>query len=248
MSAGGFDFGFRQVDHEEKRRLVDQVFASVAARYDLMNDLMSFGLHRLWKRIFVAGLGLRPGMRVLDLAAGSGDIAALVAPRIGREGQVILADRSLPMLGRGRDRMIDEGWFAHSAAVLADAEALPFPDRSFDRVTMAFGLRNVADRMRALREMHRVLKIGGVLAVLEFSELRIASLRPLYELHSFAFLPLLGRLVVGEAAPYRYLAESIRRHPNQETLAAMMREAGFAAVTVRDLAGGIVAIHSGARV
>lgn len=248
MSEDRFDFGFREVGHAEKRRLVDGVFAAVAGRYDLMNDLMSLGLHRLWKRLFVAGLGLRPGMRVLDLAAGSGDIAALVAPRIQPKGRIVLADRSLPMLALGRDRMIDEGWFQASDAVAADAEALPFPERSFDRVTIAFGLRNVADRMRALREMHRVLRIGGILGILEFSTLRIASLRPLYELHSFAVLPLLGRLVVGDAAPYRYLAESIRRHPDQETLASMMREAGFAQVQVRDLAGGIAAIHTGARV
>ncbi len=248
MSEGRFDFGFREVGHEEKRRLVDQVFAAVARRYDLMNDLMSLGLHRLWKRIFVAALGLRPGMSVLDLAAGSGDIAALVAPRILPGGSVVLADRSLPMLERGRDRMIDEGRLAMSSAVVADAEALPFPDKCFDRVTIAFGLRNVADRMRALREMRRVLAVGGMLAVLEFSELRIASLRPLYELHSFAVLPLLGRLIVGDADPYRYLAESIRRHPNQESLAAMLREAGFAHVRSRDLAGGIAAIHTGARV
>lgn len=248
MSDSRVDFGFRDVGREEKRRLVDQVFATVAGRYDLMNDLMSLGLHRLWKRLFVAALGLRPGMRVLDLAAGSGDIALLAAPRVQPGGSVLLADRSLPMLARGRDRMIDAGWLAESAAVVADAEALPFPDRCFDRVSIAFGLRNVADRARALEEMHRVLKVGGILGILEFSTLRIAALRPLYELHSFAVLPLLGRVVVGDAAPYRYLAESIRRHPDQETLAQMMRQAGFAEVRVRDLAGGIAAIHTGARI
>ncbi|MDW8478780.1 MAG: class I SAM-dependent methyltransferase [Xanthomonadales bacterium] len=247
MSREVVDFGFRDVAPAEKRRLVDQVFAGVAARYDLMNDLMSLGLHRLWKRHFVATLGIRPGMRVLDLAAGSGDVAALIAPRLRPGGEVVLADRSLPMLGRGRDRMLDEGFWEQAAAVAADAEALPFPDRSFDRVTIAFGLRNVADRARALAEAFRVLKIGGTLGVLEFSRLRIPALAPLYELHAFAVLPALGRLVVGDDAPYRYLAESIRRHPDQEALARMLAEAGFSGVRVRNLAGGIVAIHTGVR-
>jgi demethylmenaquinone methyltransferase / 2-methoxy-6-polyprenyl-1,4-benzoquinol methylase len=241
-------FGYRDVAEADKARLVGEVFSSVARKYDLMNDLMSFGVHRVWKRWFVATSGVRAGDRVLDLAGGTGDIAALLLPRVGREGEVVVGDINGDMLRVGRDRLLDRGLVQGLSFSRLDAEALPFPDRSFDCVTIAFGLRNVTRKERALAEMHRVLKIGGRALILEFSSLRAGFLKPLYDFHSFEVLPRLGRLMAGDEASYRYLAESIRRHPDQAALKAMLEEAGFARVDVRNLSAGIVAIHRGYRV
>ncbi|HET6602990.1 MAG TPA: bifunctional demethylmenaquinone methyltransferase/2-methoxy-6-polyprenyl-1,4-benzoquinol methylase UbiE [Xanthomonadaceae bacterium] len=241
-------FGYREVPVGEKRRLVDRVFSSVAARYDLMNDLMSFGVHRVWKRYFVATAGARPGDRVLDLAGGTGDIAALLRERVGPDGEVVLGDINAQMLQVGRDRMLDRGLVEGMAYVRLDAQALPFPDASFDLVTIAFGLRNVTDKDAALAQMQRVLRVGGRALVLEFSQVQPQWLRPLYEFHSFQVLPRLGRMVAGDEDSYRYLAESIRRHPPQDELQAMMQRAGFERCGYRNLMGGIVAIHSGYRV
>jgi demethylmenaquinone methyltransferase/2-methoxy-6-polyprenyl-1,4-benzoquinol methylase len=238
-------FGYRDVPVTEKQSLVGEVFTSVASRYDVMNDLMSLGLHRLWKRHFVATANVRKGDRVLDLAGGTGDISGLMAPLVGETGMVVLSDINAEMLVRGRDRMLDEGHSARIACARINAEALPFPDNSFDVVTIAFGLRNVTDQPRALAEMKRVLRPGGRALVLEFSEVRQPLLKPLYDVYSFAVLPALGRLVAKDEASYRYLAESIRKHPNQETLAGLMTAAGLERVSVHNLLGGIVAIHSG---
>jgi demethylmenaquinone methyltransferase/2-methoxy-6-polyprenyl-1,4-benzoquinol methylase len=245
--APSVDFGYREVSPKEKTRLVGAVFASVARKYDLMNDLMSLGVHRLWKRHFVALANPRPGQRVLDLAGGTGDIAALVAERVGDDGFVVLSDINPAMLAIGRDRLIDAGRVRNVRASLVDASAIPFADRSFDLVTIAFGLRNVTDKAAALAEMHRVLKPGGRVAILEFSQVRSEGLRRLYDLYSFEVLPRLGRMVANDAESYRYLAESIRRHPDQATLAAMLTEAGFERVDWHDLMDGIVAIHTGVR-
>ncbi|HVJ62153.1 MAG TPA: bifunctional demethylmenaquinone methyltransferase/2-methoxy-6-polyprenyl-1,4-benzoquinol methylase UbiE [Tahibacter sp.] len=241
-------FGYRDVPVAEKQKLVGQVFSSVATSYDLMNDLMSFGIHRLWKRHFTAISGVRAGDRVLDLAGGTGDIAALLLPLVGARGEVVVGDINAQMLHVGRDRLTDRGIVQGVRYTQLNAEALPFPDRSFDAVTIAFGLRNVTDKQRALEEMHRVLKIGGKALILEFSEVRHDWLKPLYDFHSFQVLPRLGRLFAQDADSYRYLAESIRKHPNQETLRTMMDQAGFAKTEVRNLTGGIVAIHRGYRV
>lgn len=240
-------FGYREVPATEKTALVRDVFSSVAGRYDLMNDLMSLGVHRLWKRDFVAHSGIRAGDRVLDLAGGTGDIAKLVSRRVGAHGRVLLTDINADMLELGRERLEDQGIAGNVDYALVNAEALPFPDRAFDAVTIAFGLRNVTDQPAALREMHRVLKPGGRALILEFSRVRVGSLRQAYDRYSFSVLPVLGRLVANDADSYRYLAESIRRHPPQEELAAMLEEAGFEQVRFRDLSGGIVAIHSGLR-
>lgn len=242
------DFGYREVHAVEKARLVGRVFDSVAGRYDLMNDLMSAGLHRLWKRYFMKIVDIRQGMRVLDLASGTGDIASLAARELGDDGLVVASDINAAMLSRGRERLTDSGRFELTRFVLADAESLPFPDRSFDRVTMAFGLRNVTHKERALANMQRVLRPGGSAHVLEFSTLRAAALRPAYDFYSFQVLPRLGNLVARDAGSYRYLAESIRRHPDQETLQSMMEQAGLERVSWRNLAGGIVAVHSGWRI
>ena len=241
------DFGFEQVPRREKARRVHAVFASVASRYDLMNDLMSLGTHRLWKRFAVGLVAPRPGQAVLDLAGGTGDIARLLAPRVGPAGRVIVADINEAMLARGRARLADDGIAGNVEFVLADAQALPFPDRSVDAVVIAFGLRNVTDKDLALREMYRVLKPGGRLVVLEFSKLSVPALAPLYDAYSFKVLPWIGRLVAGDADSYRYLAESIRMHPDQPTLRAMMERAGFERCDWHDLNGGIVAAHRGFR-
>ena len=232
----------------EKQKLVGRVFTSVADKYDLMNDLMSFGVHRLWKRWFVATSGVRPDDLVLDLAGGTGDIAALLLRRVGARGGVVLGDINAAMLRTGRDRLLDRGFVRNVYHAQLDAEALPFPAATFDAVTIAFGLRNVTDKDAALREMHRVLKPGGRVLILEFSALRADWLKPLYDFHSFEVLPRLGRLVAGDADSYRYLAESIRKHPDQATLQAMLEAAGFARVEVRNLSAGIVAIHRGYKI
>lgn len=242
------DFGFERVRREDKQRRVRGVFDSVADRYDLMNDLMSMGLHRIWKRFTVALAGVRPGERVLDLAGGTGDLAGAFLPQVGREGLVILSDINAAMLGRGRERQVDAGHAGNLAYVQANAEALPLASGSVDCVTIGFGLRNVTDKPAALREMGRVLRPGGRALVLEFSQPRIAPLKPVYDWYSFNVLPRLGRLVAGDADSYRYLAESIRVHPDQKTLKSMMVEAGFARCQYFNLAGGIVAVHRGFRI
>jgi demethylmenaquinone methyltransferase/2-methoxy-6-polyprenyl-1,4-benzoquinol methylase len=244
---GTTHFGYREVPAEDKVRLVHQVFDSVAENYDLMNDLMSLGAHRFWKRYFVAGSGIDPGSTVLDVAGGTGDITALLSRRVGASGTIVLSDINPAMLEVGRRRLVDQGIVGNVRYALANAEALPFRDRDFDAVTIAFGLRNVTDKATALREMRRVLKPGGQVLVLEFSRLRSESLKRLYDGYSFGVLPLLGKIVAGDADSYQYLAESIRRHPAQEELAEMMRDAGFDEVTYRNLSGGIVAIHQGYR-
>jgi demethylmenaquinone methyltransferase/2-methoxy-6-polyprenyl-1,4-benzoquinol methylase len=221
------------------------VFDSVAGNYDLMNDLMSGGLHRLWKRFALAQTGLRPGQRALDVASGTGDLGAGLARQVGKGGLAVLTDINREMLSRGRDRLIDRGLATQLRFVIANAECLPFPDRSFDCVTIGFGLRNVTDKPAALAAMRRVLKPGGRLLVLEFSKPTLAALRPAYDVYSFNILPRLGSIVAGDAASYRYLAEAIRMHADQATLGDMMREAGFDDVRWNNLAGGIVALHVG---
>jgi demethylmenaquinone methyltransferase/2-methoxy-6-polyprenyl-1,4-benzoquinol methylase len=243
---GKTHFGFETVPEEEKKERVGEVFHSVASKYDLMNDVMSLGIHRLWKRRTVERAAVRPGMRVLDLAGGTGDLAAAFAPRVGERGRVTVCDINASMLAVGRDRLLDQGRAGNLDFVQADAEVLPFPDESFDRVTIAFGLRNVTRKERALAEMRRVLKAGGRLLVLEFSR-PMAPMRPFYDLYSFKMLPLMGRLIAQDADSYRYLAESIRMHPDQETLAGMMRDAGLEQVQYENLTGGVVALHRATR-
>ncbi len=239
------DFGFARVPLREKARRVRGVFESVASRYDIMNDLMSAGLHRLWKRQTVAMARLRPGHRVLDLAAGTGDLTRLMAPLVGDRGRVVMSDINEAMLSLGRARLLDQGIAGNIDYVLADAEKLPFADARFDRVTIAFGLRNVTDKLAALRDMRRVLRPGGLLLVLEFSRLYIRALQPLYDTYSFHLLPRMGELVAGDADSYRYLAESIRMHPDQETLRTMMEEAGLEDCDYTNMSGGVVAVHRG---
>jgi demethylmenaquinone methyltransferase / 2-methoxy-6-polyprenyl-1,4-benzoquinol methylase len=235
-------FGFQEVGTDEKAGRVRGVFESVAGKYDLMNDVMSLGLHRVWKRFAVNATAVRAGMRVLDLAGGTGDLARLFAERVGPAGEVVLTDINGAMLALGRDRMVDEGRLV--PVVQCDAEKLPFAGNRFDCVSIAFGLRNVTHKERALAEMHRVLKPGGVAAILEFSRV-YAPLAPAYDWYSFNVLPRLGKLIAGDDASYRYLAESIRMHPDQETQKAMMEQAGFDRVEVHNLTSGIVALHLG---
>ena len=235
-------FGYEEVAEADKARRVRGVFESVAGRYDLMNDLMSLGLHRYWKRFAVEVTNTRPGMRVLDIAGGTGDLARLFADRVKETGMVVLSDINGAMLARGRDRLVDSGRIV--PAVRCDAEKLPFAGNAFDRVAIAFGLRNVTHKEAALAEMLRVLKPGGVAAVLEFSHV-YPPLAPVYDWYSFNVLPRLGRLVAGDEASYRYLAESIRMHPDQAALKAMMEQAGFGRVEVHNLTAGVVALHLG---
>lgn len=237
-------FGYRTVAAREKAGKVAEVFDSVASRYDVMNDLMSAGLHRAWKAFTVRHAALRPGMRVLDIAGGTGDLARAFAKRVGPTGQVWLTDINGSMLSIGRDRLLDDG-LAQPVAQ-CDAEALPFPDGCFDRVSVAFGLRNMTSKERALAEMHRVLKPGGRLLVLEFSKVW-KPLAPAYDAYSFGVLPALGRMVAGDPDSYRYLAESIRMHPDQPTLGAMMESVGFGRVRWFNLSLGVVALHEGVK-
>jgi demethylmenaquinone methyltransferase/2-methoxy-6-polyprenyl-1,4-benzoquinol methylase len=240
-------FGFTEVSPSEKTARVRAVFDSVASRYDLMNDLMSAGLHRWWKRFAVTLAAARAGQRVLDLAGGSGDLTRLLARAVGERGEVALVDINRRMLEVGRDRLLDAGIAGNLRIVQADAEALPFPALTFDIVTIAFGLRNVTHKDRALQEMYRVLKPGGRALILEFSEVRMPALKRLYDAYSMHVLPRLGAWFAKDAASYRYLAESIRMHPGQDELLAMMRAAGFERCRYHNLATGIVALHIGYR-
>ncbi|MEL7885384.1 bifunctional demethylmenaquinone methyltransferase/2-methoxy-6-polyprenyl-1,4-benzoquinol methylase UbiE [Serratia marcescens] len=239
------DFGFRTVARDEKQAMVADVFHSVAAKYDVMNDLMSFGIHRIWKRFTIDCSGVRRGQRVLDLAGGTGDLAAKFSRMVGEQGQVVLADINDSMLKMGREKLRDRGIVGNINYVQANAEALPFPDNYFDCITISFGLRNVTDKDKALSSMFRVLKPGGRLLVLEFSKPLLAPLSKAYDAYSFHVLPKIGELVVKDPDSYRYLAESIRMHPDQETLKGMMGNAGFENVTYFNLTGGIVALHRG---
>ncbi|HWQ95106.1 MAG TPA: bifunctional demethylmenaquinone methyltransferase/2-methoxy-6-polyprenyl-1,4-benzoquinol methylase UbiE [Gammaproteobacteria bacterium] len=238
-------FGYQQVPIDEKAERVAGVFGSVAASYDLMNDVMSFGVHRLWKRFTIDLSGVRAGERVLDLAGGTGDLAEKFAERVGERGRVMLADINAAMLREGRERLVNRGVVAGIEYLQADAECLPFPDDYFDCVTMAFGLRNVTHKERALAAIYRVLKPGGRALILEFSKPSVPGLQPLYDLYSFKVLPLMGKLIARDADSYRYLAESIRMHPDQETLKGMMQDAGFERCDYHNLSGGIVALHKG---
>jgi len=235
-------FGFETVDEKEKAKRVAGVFTSVASKYDVMNDLMSVGLHRLWKRFAVGVSGVREGQRVLDVAGGSADLSRLFLKKVGRSGQVVLTDINNAMLRVGRDRLLDEG--IATPAAQCDAEHLPFPDNYFDCVSIAFGLRNVTHKDAALREMHRVIRPGGRVIVLEFSKIA-KPLEPFYDAYSFKLLPKIGEIVANDADSYRYLAESIRMHPGQEELKKMMEEAGLEKVDYFNLTGGVVAVHRG---
>jgi len=243
-SAETTDFGYQTVPVDDKAELVKGVFDSVASRYDIMNDLMSGGLHRLWKRRTIEQAGIRKGHAVLDLAGGTGDLASKFARMVGSQGHVVLADINAAMLRQGRSRMVDDGVAGNLSIAQVDAQNLPFADSTFDRITIAFGLRNVTDKNAALQSMFRVLKPGGKLLVLEFSK-PDAAIKPAYDLYSFKVLPLLGKFVADDEDSYQYLAESIRMHPDQETLLAMMRDAGLERCRYQNLAGGIVALHSG---
>lgn len=236
-------FGFKTVATTEKAKKVGAVFDRVAARYDLMNDIMSLGVHRLWKQFAIARGLIRPGQQVLDVAGGSGDIAALLAKKVGPSGQVFLADINAAMLAVGRDRLIDKGLFNSVQFIQANAEALPFPDNQFHAITIGFGLRNVTNKAQALLEMYRVCKPGGKLLVLEFSKPIFPGLQSIYDAYSFHVLPKLGEWIVDDAESYRYLVESIRMHPSQEALKTMIETAGFEDCIYHHLSGGIVALH-----
>ena len=238
-------FGFQTVDKDDKQALVGKVFDSVAERYDVMNDLMSLGIHRIWKRIAINQSGVRVGHTVLDLAGGTGDLASKLSERAGDSGCVVLADINESMVRVGRDRMIDLGLVGNMQYALANAEQLPFKENTFDCITIAFGLRNVTDKQRALDSMYRVLRPGGRLLILEFSKPVLPLLSKAYDAYSFSALPALGKLVANDAESYRYLAESIRKHPDQQTLLGMMETAGFERCDYQNMTAGIVALHKG---
>lgn len=238
-------FGYREVPETEKSGLVAEVFHSVAPKYDIMNDLMSLGLHRLWKRFTISQAALRNGHYVLDVASGTGDLAKAFAKLVGSQGKVVMTDINEGMLQVGRDRLTNAGIIGNIEFVLADAECLPFPDNYFDCITIAFGLRNVTNKLTALKSMYRVLKPGGKLLILEFSHPTSPLLNKIYDLYSFHLIPKIGGLVANDRASYQYLVESIRMHPNQETLKSILQEAGFDDIDYHNLNGGIVALHKG---
>lgn len=238
-------FGFEEVDAKDKADRVAEVFHSVAEKYDLMNDLMSLGIHRFWKHFAIQLFGLRQGQTVLDIAGGTGDLTAKISEKIGKTGKVILSDINSSMLDVGKDRMIDRGLFGNITFAQANAEILPFADNTFDRIIIGFGLRNVTDKQKALESMFRVLKPGGRLVILEFSKPIVPGLKSIYDVYSFKILPWLGKTVLNDANSYRYLAESIRMHPDQDTLKNMLNTAGFDNVDYHNLTGGIVAVHRG---
>lgn len=238
-------FGFKNVRADEKAGKVADVFHSVASKYDVMNDLMSMGVHRIWKRLTIESSGVRPGYKVLDIAGGTGDLTMQFSKRVGEQGQVILADINSSMLNVGRDRLMNQGYGSNIQFVQANAESLPFPDNHFNCVSIAFGLRNVTDKDKALRSMIRVLKPGGRLLVLEFSKPSNELLSKVYDKYSFSALPFMGKLITNDSESYKYLAESIRMHPDQETLKGMMESAGFANCRFQNMTGGIVALHTG---
>lgn len=238
-------FGYKQVDKDKKEGLVAGVFNSVADKYDLMNDVMSFGIHRIWKKLTLAQTGLKKGQRALDVAGGTGDLAAGMSKQVGPDGEVVMSDINDAMLEQGRRRLIDRGIAGNIKFVQANAEDLPFEDNSFDCITIGFGLRNVTHQDRALASMYRVLKPGGRLLILEFSRPVMPGLDKAYDFYSFNILPKMGKVIANDEDSYRYLAESIRMHPDQETLKQMMQDAGFERCTYHNMSGGIVALHKG---
>ncbi|MCO4784992.1 bifunctional demethylmenaquinone methyltransferase/2-methoxy-6-polyprenyl-1,4-benzoquinol methylase UbiE [Marinomonas atlantica] len=238
-------FGFKEIPTDKKVDAVAEVFHSVAAKYDIMNDLMSGGIHRLWKRHTISQSGVRAGQKVLDIAGGTGDLTAKFSRLVGQSGQVVLADINDSMLKVGRDKLANLGVVGNVQYVQANAEELPFPDNTFDCITIAFGLRNVTDKSKALASMQRVLKPGGRLLVLEFSKPETECVSQIYDQYSFRLLPFMGKLIANDSESYRYLAESIRMHPDQETLKEMMKDVGFERVTYQNMTGGIVALHKG---
>ncbi|MBY6187330.1 bifunctional demethylmenaquinone methyltransferase/2-methoxy-6-polyprenyl-1,4-benzoquinol methylase UbiE [Marinobacter hydrocarbonoclasticus] len=238
-------FGYQQVDKTKKAEMVADVFHSVASKYDLMNDLMSFGVHRYWKRFTIECAAARPGMKVLDLAGGTGDLTAKFSHLVGETGEVVLADINDSMLKVGRAKLHDLGVVGNVSYVQANAEALPFPDNHFDIITIAFGLRNVTEKEKALRSMQRILKPGGKLLVLEFSKPQNAVMQKAYDFYSFQVIPRMGSMVAGDAESYRYLSESIRMHPDQETLKQLMLDAGFDQADYVNMTNGVVALHRG---
>ncbi len=238
-------FGYKTVATEEKEKMVGEVFSSVAAKYDIMNDFMSMGVHRLWKRHFVLTSGIEKGHKVLDLAGGTGDIAKLLAPKVTKSGHIIVGDINQEMLDVGKDRLIDAGLYGLVTTQQMNAEELPFEEDTFDLITMAFGLRNVTNQQKALNDMHRVLKPGGKLMVLEFTQVNLKFLAKIYDFYSFKILPEIGEIVAKDRDSYQYLAESIRKHPNQQKLKSMLEKAGFELCKVENMSGGIVAIHTG---
>lgn len=240
-------FGYQTVATNEKQRKVADVFDSVASKYDIMNDLMSFGIHRLWKRVAIDFSGARAGNQILDLAGGTGDLSKRFSRIVGETGKVVLADINASMLNVGRDKLNNEGYVSNIEYVQANAEELPFADNQFDVITIAFGLRNVTDKQKALNSMTRVLKPGGRLLVLEFSKPQNPLMSKAYDLYSFSALPLMGKLVTNDSESYKYLAESIRMHPNQETLKNMMEEAGLVRVSYQNMTNGVVALHRGVK-
>ncbi len=244
-ASGTTHFGYKTVEADQKAGMVAGVFDSVAAKYDVMNDLMSFGIHRIWKQLTIDQSGVRPGQHVLDLAGGTGDLAIKLSKRVGPSGSVVLSDINASMLSVGRDRLVDKGIVGNVTYSQANAESLPFADNSFHCVTMAFGLRNVTDKDKALASIYRVLKPGGRLLVLEFSKPVLPLLAKAYDAYSFSALPMMGKLVAGDADSYRYLAESIRMHPDQETLKSMMEAVGFENASYQNFTGGVVALHKG---
>jgi len=242
---GTTHFGYQNVRRSEKAGRVADVFHSVAKKYDIMNDLMSFGIHRIWKKLTIESSGVRPGHRVLDIAGGTGDLTMQFADKVGETGQVVLADINSSMLAVGRDRLLDKGYGSNIEFVQANAECLPFPDNHFNCVSIAFGLRNVTDKDKALASMARVLKPGGRLLILEFSKPTNPVVSDFYDKYSFTAIPMIGKLVTNDSESYQYLAESIRMHPDQETLKSMMENAGLTQCRYHNMTSGVVALHTG---